>query len=118
MAHLALYLFGSPRIEQDGAVVNVDTRKATALIAYLAATRQRHSRDTLAALLWPDYDQGHARAALRRTLSTLNKALTSGYLEIERETIGLDVHANLWIDIDEFHASIVQCEKHQHPLPE
>src|SRR6266702_4308463 len=116
MAHLALYLFGSPRIERDGVAVNVDTRKATALIAYLAATRQRHSRDTLAALLWPDYDQGHARATLRRTLSALNKALAGKYLEIDRETIGLDAHADLWVDIDEFHTSVTQCEQHQHTL--
>jgi hypothetical protein len=40
----------TPRIECDGETIDLDTRKATALMAYLAVTRQRHSRDALAAL--------------------------------------------------------------------
>ena len=75
MPRLTLTLFGSPRIELDQQPITVDTRKAIALLAYLALARQPHSRDALAALLWPDYDQSHAYAALRRTLSALNKAL-------------------------------------------
>ena len=76
MARLSLFLLGSPRIERDGTLINVDTRKAIALLAYLAVTHQRQSRDALTALLWPDYDQTNARSALRRTLSALNKALS------------------------------------------
>ncbi len=40
---------------------------ALALLAYLAVTRQSHSRESLAALFWPDYDQSRAHAYLRRT---------------------------------------------------
>lgn len=70
MPRSRLLLLGSPRIERDGGVpVEVDTRKAIALGAYLAVTRGCHTRDTLAALLWPEYDQTRARAALRRTLA-------------------------------------------------
>jgi hypothetical protein len=47
-------LLGLPRIERDGVRVEVDTRKALALAAYLARTAQPHSWNTLAALLWPD----------------------------------------------------------------
>jgi DNA-binding SARP family transcriptional activator len=39
-------LFGGPRIEHDGAEIEVDTRKAIALLAYLAVTR-RPARATL-----------------------------------------------------------------------
>ena len=49
------YLLGSPRLERDGKPVQVDTRKAIALLAYLVITGKRHSRDTMAAFLWPDY---------------------------------------------------------------
>jgi DNA-binding SARP family transcriptional activator len=63
-------LLGAPRIERDGVPLEVDTRKATALAAYLAVTRRGHTRDALAGLLWPEYNQGRARAALRRTLTT------------------------------------------------
>ena len=88
MPRLALHLLGSPRIECDGTPIEIDTRKAVALIAYLVVTGQRHGRDILATLLWPEYDQPHARGALRRTLSTLNKALAGDCL---LEPHGLDL---------------------------
>jgi DNA-binding SARP family transcriptional activator len=114
MARLALFLLGSPRIEHDGHAVAVDTRKAVALLAYLAVTRQRHSRDTLAGLLWPDYDESHARATLRRTLSALNKALASDVLEVDREHLGLAKGAGLQLDVDAFHAHLAACLTHGH----
>ena len=114
MARLALFLLGAPRIERDDVLINVDTRKAIALMAYLAVTRQRHSRDALAALLWPDYDQANARGALRRTLSTLNKALDGKWLEIDRETISLHTTADLWLDVDNFYGLLTECRTHGH----
>src|SRR4051794_31639910 len=101
MSHLTLSLLGHPRIEIDSTAVTVDTRKAVALVAYLAITGQRQSRDTIAGLLWPDYSQANARAALRRTLSTLNKALGSEHLVIERESLGLDPE-KLVVDVQLF----------------
>src|SRR5579859_4900600 len=118
MSRLALYLLGSPRIERDGAPVEVDTRKAIALIAYLALSGQRQSRDTLAALLWPDYDQSHARATLRRTLSALNKALDGDWLDVARETVGLRATADLWVDVNRFSALLKECRGHGHPAAE
>lgn len=100
---------------RDGVSFSPDTRKALALIAYLAVTRQRQSRDTLAALLWPDYDQTHARATLRRTLSALNKVLSGGELSVNRETIGLNPEHAFWLDINEFKACLEQCHQHAHP---
>lgn len=52
-----LFLFGVPRIERAGKPVDIHTRKAFALLAYLAITGTSHSRDTLAAFLWSEYDQ-------------------------------------------------------------
>ena len=68
MATLSIALLGSPNIERDGVAIQVDTRKAIALMAYLAVTRRAHSRDVLAALLWPEYDQICARSSLPRAL--------------------------------------------------
>lgn len=115
MPQLTLFLLGSPRLERDGQPVEVDTRKAIALTAYLAVTRQSHSRDALAALLWPDYDQTHARGALRRTLSALNKALAGEWLDVDRETIGLRAEANIWLDVAEFQRRLTACRSHSHP---
>ena len=114
MSGLSLSLFGPPRIELAGAPINVDTRKAIALIAYLAVTRQQHGRDSLAALLWPENDQPHARAALRRTLSALNKATRGQWLDIERETLGLDFHAGISVDVHDFRNLLAECATHGH----
>jgi DNA-binding SARP family transcriptional activator len=80
MDALRLFLLGAPHIEREGEPVEVDTRKAIALLTYLVMTRQSHTRDALATLLWPELDQPHARAALRRTLSVLRKALGGAWL--------------------------------------
>ncbi|HEV8193485.1 MAG TPA: BTAD domain-containing putative transcriptional regulator, partial [Ktedonobacterales bacterium] len=114
MAGLSLFLLGSPRIEHAGQLVAVDTRKAVALLAYLAMTRQRHSREALAGLLWPDYDEPHARATLRRTLSALNKALASDVLEVDRERLGLAKDAKLQLDVDAFRTHLAACQTHGH----
>jgi predicted ATPase len=115
MAHLALYLLGAPRIERDGTAIDVDTRKAIALIAFLAVTRERYSRDRLVGLLWPDYDQQHARATLRRTLSTLNKAIGGDWLDLDREMIGLPPSEGLWLDVEAFSAHLATIRTHGHP---
>ncbi len=118
MAHLALSLLGTPRIERDGVSIEVDTRKAIALIAFLAVSRERHSRDRLVTLLWPDYDQQHARATLRRTLSTLNKALNGAWLDLDHEMIALHPSADLWVDVDEFARRLAATRTHGHPASE
>jgi len=95
-----LSLLGAPAADVDGEQVAVDTRKAIALLAYLAVEGGAHSRDSLAALLWPEYDGDRARAALRRTLSTLRAALGGRWVEARRDTICLD-RAGVVSDVDE-----------------
>lgn len=114
MSDLTFSLLGSPVIERGGSPIGVDTRKAIALLAYLAVTKQAHRRDTLATLFWPEYDQTHARATLRRTLSSLHKALGSDCLTIERETIGMRPSAELRLDVDEFHRRLAESQTHGH----
>ena len=75
MSRLALHLFGTPRVELDGVPVAMRLRKATALLIYLALNRRPHGRDALATLLYPGFGQSDALGNLRRTLSTLNKAI-------------------------------------------
>ena len=125
MSQLKLFLLGAPRVERDGTPIEVDTRKAIALLAYLAVTRRAHSRDALAALLWPEHDQARARAVLRRTLSALNKALAGDYLDSDRETIGLrrDLavaaeNSQIWVDADQFAERLATCRTHGHPPTE
>ena len=114
MSQLTLHLLGAPGIGRDGAPIKVDTRKATALLAYLAVTGRGHAREALAALLWPEYDDEHARSALRRTLSTLRAALDAPHLVIDRETVSLIPGTGLWVDVTEFRARLAACRTHGH----
>ena len=107
-------LLGAPRLEHDGVPIEVDTRKATALAAYLAVTRRGHTRDALAGLLWPEYGQARARAALRRTLSSLGKARQEGWLLADRESVDL-AHDAIWVDVVEFEDLLAASELHGHP---
>jgi DNA-binding SARP family transcriptional activator/tetratricopeptide (TPR) repeat protein len=104
MPRLALALLGSPQVTLDGAAVRFDTRKAVALLAYLACTGHPHSRDALAALLWPEY--ADARNALRRTLSTVQRTLGEGWLDVGRDQIAVVARAELWLDTTVFAAGI------------
>ena len=82
--------------------------KRLALLAYLAAATPRafHSRDTLLALLWPDLNQEHARAALRQALYVLRGALgDSILLTCGDAVIGLD-HLRVCCDVTLFDRAI------------
>jgi DNA-binding SARP family transcriptional activator len=105
MAQLALALLGAPQIRLDGAQLRFDTRKAVALLAYLACTRRAHRREALAALLWPEYTD--ARNALRRTLSALQHGLGAGWIEVSRDQIALVKCDDLWLDVAAFEVQLV-----------
>ena len=76
---IELRTLGAVDLRADGRDAGVVLRqpKRLALLAYLAADppRRFHRRDALVALFWPDLDEGHARAALRRSLHFLRRAL-------------------------------------------
>ena len=112
---LALYLLGPPRVERDGVPVRLDRRKAMALVAYLAVTGQSHRRESLVNLLWPEYDSGRGRAALRRTLYALRHTLGTEWLAVDREQIGIEPGAAFWSDVAQFRQHLARCETHGHP---
>jgi DNA-binding SARP family transcriptional activator/class 3 adenylate cyclase len=126
MSRLSLYLLGPPRIECDGRPIQVDTRKAVALVAYIAVTGERHLRDALVALLWPEYDQARGRTALRSTLYALRKALAApspgsgqvDWLDVDREDVGLHPDVDVWLDVEQFHSHLDECHTHGHPPSE
>ena len=110
---LRLLLLGPPRLERDGQILETDTRKATALLAYLAVTARFHTRDALAALLWPEMDDSHARAALRRTLSSLKSAVGDRPLYVSRDGLGLN-RDEVWCDVTELESAVAQLAHHAH----
>jgi DNA-binding SARP family transcriptional activator len=103
MATLRLALLGPPTIAHADVASNFPTRKALALLVYLAVEGGRHSRDKLTAVFWPDSDRPHGRAMLRYSLSSLRRALSdskgAAHLIVEGDAIGLDLNSGLEIDL-------------------
>jgi DNA-binding SARP family transcriptional activator/predicted ATPase len=137
MSQLALYLRGRRGVVRaplgdEGEPLKIAGRKAVALLAYLVvsgkggvgssrsadASASVHSRDGLATLLWPESDQSHARAELRRGLSILRRTLGEGWLEGDRETVNLNPEAQIWLDVDAFRKRLAECETHGHGVEE
>jgi len=95
-----LFLLGHPRLEREQQALALPRRRAMALLAYLAATRRIHDRDTLVNLLYPDLESTTGRAELRRILSALKAVLSDDVLIIHRETVALG--QGLWSDVKAF----------------
>jgi DNA-binding SARP family transcriptional activator len=94
IASLKLSLFGGFQGRPlAGHLLVIPTRKAQALLAYCALTPGRpHQREKLAALLWGDTQEEHARNSLRQSLFVLRAALgrALGHVLIaEGDTIAL-----------------------------
>ena len=109
MDQFKLFLFGAPRFERSGRLIEISLHKAIGLLVYLAVTKQVYSRDALATLFWPDSDQTSARASLRRTIYALGKTIGAGVFAFGADTIGLDPQVNLWIDLDIFQSLVRDC---------
>src|SRR2546430_4280125 len=92
MDPLEVNLLGVPEARRAGAVCTLGTRKALALLAYLASEGGLHPRAALVDLLWPEADETRGRAVLRSTLYTLRESLGpagAAVLVAERGLLGL-----------------------------
>ncbi len=111
---LRIALLGPPRVEVDGRPLVVDTRKAIALLAYLAVASRPIARASLAELLWPEADPDGGRGALRRTLSVLRSGLNGGWLEVDRHQVAL-AFEHLTVDVTEFRQGIARAAHRHEP---
>ena len=103
-----LQLFGRPQLLGGEDKVEITSRKGLALLAYLSLAAQGEvSRDELAALLWPDVEDGRSRANLRNLLYELNKTPLADWLAVGSEAVGLKL-ANKEIDVRQFLACVDQ----------
>ena len=106
MSILQITLFGPPQVATDGAPVDISSDKPLALLIYLAVTQTPQRRDRLAALLWPDLNQSHARAYLRQALYLLTTHLGHDWFEADRRQIALCPGGDLRLDVREFEQHI------------
>jgi DNA-binding SARP family transcriptional activator len=106
MGGLRLRLLGPLEIALDGqSVSGLPFDKLRALLVYLAMEAPRASpRESLAALLWPEYAPESARANLRNALTYLRRALSSHVAEaapillIRRDAVQFDLSSEQWVD--------------------
>ena len=118
--NLHFALLGPPQVYHDGQLLAFPSRKALALLIYLAVEAGTHSRKTLSELFWPESDAAHARATLRATVLELREVLASGaspekrlapvripHLLIDRDTLGLDLTSGVSLDLQTLQAAWV-----------
>src|SRR5436853_817806 len=106
MSQLQLSLLGTPVVKHGERTLTFSTRKALALLVYLAVEGGTHPRKTLSEAFWPELDAAHGRAALRATLLVLRKLLERSHepgerahLLVERDTLGFDQGSPLILDL-------------------
>ena len=106
MPDLSLRLLGGLELRGiTGAQAALPTRKAEALLGYLAYTAgQWHRREKLAALLWDGSAHEQARNSLRQTLFILRRALgpsADSTLRVDADAICLDP-SDIHVDVAQF----------------
>ena len=102
MPPLIFRLLGPLVVEHDGTAVDLKRAKANGLIAYLACNPQRHSRNHLVSLLWPEVDEHKGLASLRTTLWALQRQLGNDWLEADRINVRMRCEGDVWVDVHHF----------------
>src|SRR5260221_7092544 len=93
MGGLSLAVLGQPQVRHGSAAISFPTRKALALLVYLALEGGAHSREKITTLFWPDSDTPAGRSTLRKTLAFLQKALRepgAAHLLAERDALAVE----------------------------
>ncbi len=124
-------LLGPPQVYAGGRLLVFPSRKALALLIYLAVEGGMHSRKMLSELFWPESDAVHARATLRTTLLELREVLAEGtssadgagpdhipHLFIDRDSLGLDLTSGVSLDLHILHAAWMLARDASRPSEE
>ena len=100
---LSVSLVGRLGLRFNGRPIELRTRKAGAVLSYLALSEpKQESRERLVGLLWSRSDEEKARASLRQVVRELRSVLEdAGYAGFvaERLTIGIDI-GHVEVDIE------------------
>lgn len=95
---LELHLLGGLQIRyNDNPVTDLVSRKAEALLAYVACNNRPYPREILADLFWNNRPQNQATGNLRVVLNSLRKKLEP-FITIERYTVAVNHQPELWVD--------------------
>ena len=103
---LRVRVLGRLEVDWDGTGVGPsESRRAWALLGWMALNRGLHERSVVAATLWPDVLDSSARTSLRSALWSLRRALGAGAAAVvtDRDRLGLDAGSTA-VDLVEFEA--------------
>ncbi|MCB0099363.1 MAG: hypothetical protein KDE46_26705, partial [Caldilineaceae bacterium] len=100
----------------DTVISNFGSRKAQALLFYLAVIDGGCTRDTAVALLWPDMPEKKAKSNLRVTLAKLKQQLGS-HLDISTTKLSLNRQLPAESDVEMFRKRLA-TSLHQRDLQE
>lgn len=99
---LQVRLLGQFDVRLNGVAVDLPSRPAQSLLAYLLLNAGTpHRREKLAGLLWPDASESNARSNLRHAVWRLRRALAAGgadFLLADNFTVAFDAAAPYWLD--------------------
>ncbi|NIW49194.1 MAG: hypothetical protein GWN30_31840, partial [Gammaproteobacteria bacterium] len=114
MTKVHLFLLGRFRIERKNKEIQLSTRKAESLLAYLVLNPGSHAREKLASLFWGDSSDTAARNSLRNALAVVNRAIGSGLLLADRQVVEINPDNPLWVDALEFKQHAAQFLEEPH----
>lgn len=110
MHKLEMVLLGQPQFKLNSrSITNDIPSKSQALLAYLAVTRQAHSREALVGLLWGEMSEENARRNLRVALTRLRHHFDD-FLVIQRRALAFNLESHYQLDVDFFEACLRQPE--------
>ena len=109
MEHQRIELFGGPRICCGARVLERFPRhKAAVLLAYLALyPGQRHAREALIELFWPESDIDRAKQNLSQMLYLIRQTVGADCLQIDRATVTLS--SKIQTDVRLFDAALTRA---------
>src|SRR5574342_201249 len=103
---LEVRLLGRFEVKHQKKLINISSRPAQSLFAYLTLSAgTAHRREKLAGMLWPDSLEETARDNLRHALwrmrKTLESASSTRFLQADDVTIGFQRSSDYWLDATE-----------------
>jgi predicted ATPase/DNA-binding SARP family transcriptional activator len=103
---LRISTLGGLDIRLGGKVLaGLASRKAEALLLYLACTQRQHARESLATMLWGESSQSRALANLSVVLSSLRKQV-GDQLTITRYSVAFEAKNKHWVDLLELQSQL------------
>ncbi len=110
---MQLAYLGTVELRQNGVpITGLTSRKALALLCYLAVTGRPHLRPSLAGLLWGELPEASARNNLRKALTQLRQRVGS-HVNITRQAVAFNRDSSYWLDVARFEVLVEKVSNNE-----